>query len=98
ADARDAAAAEARVPARSLANLACVFEELLDRRVVAVCERREERPHRPGSLCLPNREPGKRRGAQVAVRLRAHPLLADRLRTLAPNRGGVVVRPVDDDL
>jgi hypothetical protein len=97
-DARDAARAEARVPPAPSAYLVGVREEVGDRRVVAVRDGREERPR----VAAPDRgahgEPGKRRRREMAVGLRAHPLLANRGRTRAPLGRRVGVRAEDRDL
>ena len=70
-------------PLRSRTSLG-VREEVLDARVVAVRDGRDERPQRAGALRLAHREPRERRGGEVPVGLRAHPPLADRRRAPAP--------------
>ena len=89
---------EAVVPARPHADVLDVLEELVDGRVVPVGHAPRERGDRLAPPRRPNGEPGERRRRNVAVALRAHAPLADRLRALAPRRRGIGAVAEDDDL
>jgi ABC-type sugar transport system permease subunit len=91
---RDSALDERRVPARAGAHVGRMREEELDARPVGARERAEHRAPRE----LVQREPGKRRRREVAVRLGAHVRLPDRCRANAPHRRRIGVRAEDGDL
>src|SRR5205823_570657 len=73
-----------------------VLEELVDRRVVAVEERLDERPRPPRRGT--HREPRERGRRDVPVALRAHAPLADRGGAHAPGRRRIGIRAEDRDL
>ena len=72
------ACVEAPVPAAPLAQLLDVREELLDRRVVAVEQRRDERPRERRRDAARTASPGNDVGEAVPVALGAHLALPDR--------------------
>ena len=97
-DAVDPLAAEALFPAAPAHAPTRRAQEILDARVVAIRDGRNERRHRQCARGFANREPGERRCRDVAVGLGAHALLADRRGPSAPDLGRVLVRAVDGDL
>ncbi len=89
---------QALIPAASLAAPLDVREELLDRRVIAVARRLEERSQRAPPANAGEGEAGKGRGPTVPVALGAHLPLTDRRRLSPPDGGRIVLGTEDGDL
>src|SRR5919108_6432738 len=89
---------DALVPSAVLADLGDVVEELLDGRVVAVEERRDERCGAPVPNGAANCEPGPRGRRRVPVALRAHARLPDGGGARPPRGGRIRVCVENGDL
>ena len=92
------AGARPRRPSTCSAQLVDVAQELVDARPVAVRHRAEQRAEPAAADRLARRQARKGGGVAVAVALRAHPLLSDRLRPRPPGASRARVGIEDRDL